>query len=247
MSENILRRIQPYLYGTQEALAETLWPTRCAVCDTPYDVLCNNCLTRLAYLEYYQACPQCGAPFGRTQCTECNPIMLSIAGRDSLSYDKCLSVVTFDEAAARIVRTWKDQGERRLTKYIATLMTRTIPPLWLLENPIVTPIPASKAARRRRGYDHGYELAQEISMLNNLSLLTLLCPPHTKDQRILSKRQRLDNMENRFELITNTTPPSTVILVDDVYTTGSTLLSASDTLKEAGVKKIYCLTFARVW
>ena len=65
---------------TSEALLETLWPTRCAVCDTPGEVLCAPCSLNLSHIDWWRACPRCGAPFGRVQCSECNPVMLGATG-----------------------------------------------------------------------------------------------------------------------------------------------------------------------
>ena len=144
-------RTRLYVRGAAEALAETLWPTRCAVCDAPGEVLCDACRSALPYLDWWRACPVCGAPFGRVQCSECNPVVLGRAGLDGVPYDGCASAVTFGEAPARIVRTYKDQGERRLAEPLACLMARARPPSWRPE--AVAFVPATSAARRRRGFD----------------------------------------------------------------------------------------------
>ncbi|MVN62267.1 double zinc ribbon domain-containing protein, partial [Gordonibacter urolithinfaciens] len=136
-------RTRLYVRGAAEALAETLWPTRCAVCDAPGEVLCDACRSALPYLDWWRACPVCGAPFGRVQCSECNPVVLGRAGRDTVPYDGCASAVTFGEAPARIVRTYKDQGERRLAEPLACLMARARPPSWRPE--AVAFVPATSA------------------------------------------------------------------------------------------------------
>ncbi|MEO2484083.1 double zinc ribbon domain-containing protein, partial [Eggerthella lenta] len=106
--ERLLRTAGLYGRGAAEAIAETLWPTRCAVCDTPGEVLCAPCSLNLSHIDWWRACPRCGAPFGRVQCSECNDVLMSVAGRDEPPFDACTSAVAFDDAAARIVRTWKD-------------------------------------------------------------------------------------------------------------------------------------------
>ncbi|MEG0324645.1 MAG: double zinc ribbon domain-containing protein, partial [Raoultibacter sp.] len=80
-----------------ESLEETLWPTRCAVCDTLGTVLCDRCRQRLPYIDYWRSCPRCGAPFGFTQCTECNPVMLTGLPDHTLPYASCRSPFSFDE------------------------------------------------------------------------------------------------------------------------------------------------------
>ena len=245
--ERLLRTAGLYGRGAAEAIAETLWPTRCAVCDTPGEVLCAPCSLNLSHIDRWRACPRCGAPFGRVQCSECNDVLMSVAGRDEPPFDACTSAVAFDDAAARIVRTWKDAGERRLAGAMATLMAPMAPPSWLADHPCIVPVPATAAARRRRGFDHGEELAQALADRLGLAVAPVLARPRSRDQRALARRDRLANMEGRFIPLPGASAFPSVILVDDVYTTGATLFAATDAVRVAGAATVRCLTFARVW
>lgn len=237
------------LYGAaaSEALAETLWPTRCAVCDEPGEVLCEACRRNLPYLDWWRACPRCGAPFGRVQCTECNAVMMARLGRKEPPFAACASATVFASDSARIVRTWKDSGERRLSQVMAEIMAQAVPPSWMSARPAVVPIPASARAVRRRGFDHGLELAHAVAEQLDLPIAELLARPHSVDQRKLSRKERLENMEGRFRALPGADAPATVILTDDVLTTGATLYAATDALLEAGTQEVWCLTFSRVW
>lgn len=236
-----------YGRGAAEAIAETLWPTRCAVCDTPGEVLCAPCSLNLQHIDWWRACPRCGAPFGRVQCSECNDVMLASSGREEPPFDACASAVAFDDAAARIVRTWKDAGERRLAGAMAALMAPMVPPSWRAEQPVVVPVPATAAAVRRRGFDHGAELAAAVASCLGLDAVPLLAPPRARDQRALARRGRLANMEGRFIPLPGASAPPSAIVIDDVYTTGATLFAAADAVRAAGARTVRCLTFARVW
>lgn len=242
-----LRTIELYGRGAADAIAETLWPTRCAVCDTPGEVLCDACRLNLQYIDWWRACPRCGAPFGRVQCTECNAVLLAASGRDRPPFDGCASAVSYDDAAARVVRTWKDAGERRLVDEMAALMAPMVPPAWRAEHPVVVPVPATSAARRRRGFDHGDELARAVAARLGLPTVPLLARPRSRDQRALARRDRLANMAGRFATLPGASAPPAVLVVDDVYTTGATLFAASDAARAAGAATVRCLTFARVW
>ncbi len=57
-----------------QSICETLWPTRCALCDTPGKLLCPQCARSLEFIDYYRACPRCGSPWGSLQCDRCNPV-----------------------------------------------------------------------------------------------------------------------------------------------------------------------------
>ena len=69
------------VHQAAECAAEVLWPTRCALCDRPGSVLCPQCESSLHFIDAWQACPRCGAPFGRAVCTECNPVALKRMAR----------------------------------------------------------------------------------------------------------------------------------------------------------------------
>lgn len=237
-----------YARTVAEAAAETLWPTRCAVCDAPGEVLCAACRRNLPHLDWWRACPCCGAPFGRRQCTECNAVALARGGRDKPPFASCASAVTFDEAAARIVRLYKDHGERRLHLPMAEIMAPIVAPEWREEKPAVVAIPATASALRRRGFDHAALLADQVARLLDLRRVNALERPRSKDQRGLSRQERLGNTAGRFAAACEgPSMPSRILLIDDVCTTGATLFAATDALLAAGARQVRCLTFARVW
>lgn len=236
----------PYVKVSAEIFAEALWPTRCASCDRPGATLCEACEQQLPYIDWNQACPLCGAPFGMQQCCECNTTMLNAASREKLPYARAVSAISYDEEAKRIVSAFKDKGERRLAYDMARIMTRYIPPEWLDESPLVTFVPASTAAFRKRGYDHAQLLSKEVANMAALDHASLYARPRSFDQRQLDRTKRLANMQKRIQLLPAASTPPSIIIVDDVCTTGATLFAACDALENTGVKHIYCLTFARV-
>lgn len=239
--------IQAYGSAAFEAIAETLWPTRCAVCDAPGEVLCDACRRSLPYLDWWRACHRCGAPQGRIQCSECNRVALRRFGRERPPFASCASAVVLDDATGRIVRTYKDQGERRLADELACAMARVAHPAWIGESPTIVAVPATGRARRRRGFDHMDEVARRLAAILGLALARPLAQPRSADQRRLGGRERIGNMRGRFKALPGADVPERVLLVDDVYTTGATLFDATDALLAAGARQVRCLTYARVW
>ena len=227
-----------------EVLCETLWPTRCALCDRPGDVLCPRCEAALPYNDYWRACPRCGSPYGARQCDFCNPVMMQRIGLAELPFDGCASATRFAGGTGQLVRLFKDQGEQRLAGVLARLMVQVLPPGWPLE--VVAYVPASRAAVRRRGFDHGELLGREVAACVGLECLPLLRRPRTRDQRGLSARGRIANLAGRFEAAGAAPCRGGVLLVDDVMTTGATLCAAAAALRSAGYPALYGLTFARV-
>ena len=227
-----------------EVLDETVWPTRCISCDAPGQVLCDACRARLAYIDQCWACPVCGAPNGRFQCTECNTYSLKEAGYERLPFDACVSAVSFDERSASIVRGRKDLGERRLARDMAFCMACAVPPSWLGPPPVVCAIPAAGRALRSRGFDHGAELAEQLAGFLGVGTQPLLQVSRAADQRSLGRGGRFSNIRGRFHAPGQV--PAHVIVADDVYTTGATVLGACQALRAGGAAVVQVVTFARV-
>lgn len=128
---------------------------------------------------------------------------------------------------------------------MAKLMKRYLSPTWLERQPLITFVPATNAARRRRGFDHAELLARELSWAADTEFAPVLAVPNRRDQRELARAGRIGNMRKSLRALTGASITGDVILVDDVCTTGATLFAASEALKAAGAARIYCLTFAR--
>lgn len=212
-----------------EAIAETLWPTRCALCDRPGKVLCDDCARTLDFIDHWQACPRCGAPWGRIQCDHC--------ATDALLHDLtprlCLGALRYTDRTATLIKTFKDKGEQRLAANLAALVARCAPPSWPVWAQCVTFVTATKSARRRRGFDHMELVANELSRIWGVPCERLLAPPRAKDQRALGRLGRLSNMGDRFR-VDGTPAAHRAIVIDDVLTTGATMDDACRALEAAG-------------
>lgn len=228
---------------TGEVAAETLWPTRCALCDMPGAVLCERCVRALPFVDWWRACQRCGSPFGRVQCDACNPVALGRLMRKDFPFSRCASAVVFDEWTGRLVRVFKDRGEQRLSAVMAAAMVRMVAPSW--EFDAVSFVPSTLAAVRFRGYDHAQLVASDVAVELGVPCVEALARPKTRDQRTLTGAQRIANLAGSFQAL-DCQVPRRLLLVDDVYTTGATLCAATDALLAAGCDEVSCLTFARV-
>ena len=180
------------------------------------------------------------------QCTECNELSLSSTRRIELPFSACVSAVHFDEASARVVRVFKDAGERGLADFLGYAIASVIPPEWLDHSPLVVPVPATGKAKTRRGFDHGLEIAQVVAGYLRVPCVELLVPGKARDQRALGRMERFRNAAGTFSSV-RSCEGAEVILVDDVYTTGATVCAATDALLDAGAHGVRCATFARVY
>jgi len=116
------------------------------------------------------------------------------------------------------------------------------------ENTILVPVPLHKNRQSTRGYNQTLLLAKSISKILGFPVSqSLVRPKQTKIHRNMSARQRTENIRDAFavtggEEIAN----KTVILIDDVFTTGATVNECARTLLHSGVRRIYVLTAAQV-
>jgi ComF family protein len=224
--------------------SELLYPTRCVCCDKPGELICEQCLTTLPWIDQSTACEICGAPYGGIICTEC----WTGKGKEHFHFDAARAALEFDGNAPKLVTTYKDMGERRLSPILARLIQGAIPTQWLSEVEAIVYIPASKDAFARRGFDHMKAVAAELSAVLAIPCENILIKKESLDQRDLSRLEREENVEGKFELRHELFGGAkSVLLIDDVFTTGATLNSAAETLKSVGVKRVHVAVVCRVW
>ena len=250
MPRHPVGRLHKNVLAIYNMVLEILYPTRCAVCERPGNLLCPDCEARLSLIDHQQACKHCGAPYGRLICTEC----VDRSGQRQFAFNESLSVMEYDRAARTLISVYKDGNERRLAPWIAAVMARSLPLEWHLWADALCFIPADPAALRRRNFDHLQLIAGELAQIIGLPVLDLLQKNVVLDQRALTRRQRALNSSEMFVAKMDTQEAAEklrsyphLLLLDDVFTTGATLNAAAETLLSIGVKQLRALTLARVW
>ncbi|MCL2606454.1 MAG: hypothetical protein FWD93_04160 [Coriobacteriia bacterium] len=237
-----------------ESLGELIAPTRCAGCEKQGALLCPECLSMLnCGYHNTQACPNCAGPYGALTCTECWDINYGFA--------RALALGILDGPLARAVVLFKDANERRLAQLLGHLLAKCIQSNWLdwIDNKsLVTWVPASNTAIRKRGFDHAKLLAFEVAKTLGLPAISTLSRARARDQRGLKRRQRLEDVEQFYCLLTPQVdtqnfgksavhPPSKILLIDDVFTTGATAEKATKALLEAGILEVRVAVLGRAW
>ncbi len=138
---------------------------------------------------------------------------------------------------------FKYMGRASYAKTYARLMVdeRLINPDALI------PVPMHKKRLIKRGYNQATELAVEISRLTKIPVndTCIIRQKNTIPQKLATRRLRSANMKKAFIVIENVVNLRRVVIIDDIFTTGSTVDSMAKELKKAGVKEVYFLTFAR--
>jgi predicted amidophosphoribosyltransferase len=112
----------------------------------------------------------------------------------------------------------------------------------------VTFVPLTKEKQRMRGFNQAEEIARAFGQLTQLPVLPLLIrtqSSHSSQASLRSKHERLLNAKHQvFKYNHVTRAPTTVILIDDVYTTGATLEACAAVLRQHGVKDVHGLVVA---
>jgi ComF family protein len=149
--------------------------------------------------------------------------------------------VAYDDAARLLVAAWKERGLRKLAGLAAELVCEVIPRTHAYT---LTFVPADPNRRLERGHNPAECLAEEIGVRWQLPVASLLVRSHgVAPQRGLPLAERRRNVRNVFQPAGKV--PGTVVLVDDVYTTGATVSASATALRKAGASRVEVVTFAR--
>jgi len=204
-------------------------------------IVCEACRRSLTLLRG-PLCARCGAPtaWPVARCNECS-------GR-RIAFASARGAVAYTAAARPLVRAWKERGLRPFATVAAELVVQVVP---RPAADLITHIPPDGDRSLRRGHHPAAELARELGTRWGIALEpTLVRTRPVERQAGLSLRERRLNMRRAFTARPNIAPgearmPRTVVLVDDVYTTGSTVDAAASALRCAGVRTVDVVTFAR--
>lgn len=218
------------------ALLDLVFPPRCAGCDAPGTLLCDECRLAVARIDPGGACPRCGAPLGgRAVCAECRG--------SAFAFSAARCAATLEPPVSRAIVLLKDGGERRYACVLAELLAGCAGG-WLDASDVLVPVPAAPSAVRRRGFDHAADIARELGRCVGLPVQRPLRATRGADQRALGRSDRFANRQGAFE-VEDASDLQHVVLVDDVFTTGATFDAAACALAGAGATRIRALAVAR--
>lgn len=113
---------------------------------------------------------------------------------------------------------------------------------------IIVPVPISKKRLKTRGYNQSYLIAKEISKILNIKLENDILAKQKDNiaQSTLNKSEREENVKCVYKLVNeNKVKNKKILLIDDIYTTGSTVNECSKILTNAGAEKIDIFTIAK--
>lgn len=223
-------------------LLDLVFPPRCLACDTlGEDYLCESCLKQVEPVAQ-PVCSLCGHTVIGGGCGNC-------AGRVR-SFTRARAVGRYDGMLREAIQDFKYSGRRMLDRPLGDLMygylDRHADIPWRKTDCIV-PVPIHPARERVRGYNQSELLAYRLSERTGIPVVAdlLVRVRRTKPQVQCSPAERRRNLERAFRVVAPVPIcGKTVLLIDDVATTCSTIHEASIALRRAGVERIYVLCLA---
>lgn len=155
-----------------------------------------------------------------------------------------------EEAVRELIHTFKYRGVREisdvLARFIVTYINETR--ITLPERALLVPIPLHRKRLRERGFNQAEVIAKSLAkalsipLENNILMRAKYAPPQTT---MKTRKEREENAKNLYAVAAPIPDGATIILVDDVSTTGATLEEAARVLKEARAKQVWAFTAAR--
>ena len=228
----------------QQIFNEILFPRRCPVCDDivkPWgELCCPECKKRLEYLGG-NYCMKCGKGLLRQEtefCQDCRKYKHKfIRGRSLYRY----------ESVAGALFRFKYQGRQEYADFWGEELYQHLGrDILAMKAEAIVPVPLHKSRLNERGYNQAELLGKALAKRVQLPFLNKIVVRHRKTlpQKQLSYSERQNNLKKAFKLSANDVKLNTVIIVDDIYTTGSTVDALADVFLEQGTKKVYVVTLA---
>ena len=221
-----------------------LYPDRCPLCDAarPFGKagVCPDCVKKLITLKG-PFCEKCGRPVLRSGeiCEDCE--------KTDFSFDGGKSIYTYSSVSDSIYR-FKYMNRAAYGKTLGKLMADEAAEwlAWIKPDALV-PVPLHKNRLIKRGYNQAKELADAISESLGIPVADYLVKRvrDTVPQKLVDKKGRGINMKKAFIVEENVVSFKRIVLIDDIFTTGSTIDSLSAELKDSGVKEVFFLTISR--
>jgi len=219
---------------------DLIFPPTCFVCgQVTQDPLCSQCVSSFSLIKE-PVCEKCGKPcvLEVTACKECSS--------RRFYFVKARTFGLYEGNLKETIHQFKYQGGKRIAPLLARLIVDKMEPSSFRAD-LLTWVPLSSRKEASRGYNQAYLLTRGIAKLTGqLSSPTLRLSKETRDQSKLTLPERRRNVKEAFAAITGINLKNeSVLLIDDVFTTGSTVNECSKVLLKAGAGSVVVLTVAR--
>jgi ComF family protein len=224
-------------------LIDLLYPHRCPVChgivSSKGQLVCPGCRGKLSYVTE-PVCKKCGKEVDDDKEEYCPGCRKRMPG-----FRRQIALFNYNEAVKSSMMKFKYNNKREYADfYIEELLRLHGRDLQEMRIQAIVPVPVHSSRRRERGYNQSEVLARRLGRRLKIPVYphALIRTRKTLPQKGLGSAGRLHNLEKAISWGRCARLPGTVLLIDDIYTTGATMEACARALKKAGVREIYCVS-----
>ncbi len=232
------------------SLMELLFPASCLACGQPPEqfseiMLCRSCRAAVKLLSG-PLCPCCGKSFHKNTGAD-HLCGLCLTGH--YHFDMARALVKYSPPITTIISRFKYHGQTTSLKSFQAIQQQ-LPGLTELKQPdLIIPVPLHFKRLQKRGFNQALLLARAFypDQCQLIDFKVLERHRYTEPQTGLSGKIRRQNLKNAFQVKDQEiVAEKRVLLIDDVFTTGTTVNECAKVLKRAGAREVLVLTMARV-
>ena len=238
------------------SLPTLVFPRHCPACGSAHgpdadlgsDTLCSDCAERSRPITP-PFCNCCGEPFDGEIATE--SFRCSHCASREFAFDFAIAGYKADGPAREIIHRFKYGKELHLARVAANMLAEALEDERIASANLpwsLVPVPLHWIRRYRRGFNQAEELCRYLHKLSGYPVNKALRRiRNTPRQVSLNRKARLENLRDAFSLKKNHSSirGNSILLVDDVFTTGSTAHECARVLKEGGAERVIVVTMAR--
>lgn len=227
-----------------EMAVSLVFPRRCPVCDRPVRpygrLICDECRDMVGYV-HGATCYKCGKPLDddtAEYCADC--------ARSSHIYERGISLFEYRSVSDSIYR-FKYRGRREYADWYGEEMARHLGRAILSVKPdMLIPVPIHESKKRIRGYNQASLIAHRLSDRLGIPVGDDIIRrvKRTTPLKDLTPSERNIILRGAFKLTVNDVKLKTIMVIDDIYTTGATIDAVAEAFAGCGVKHVYFATLA---
>lgn len=218
-----------------------IFPKRCPVCrcicDKDEFLICRYCVNKIKLIRppYCKLCGKALYNANQEYCERCC--------KTKWYFDKCFALMEYDDITKKIIHDIKYSNKRYYMDLFIHLTNLYLgDKIRSLKADAFIAVPLSKKRLKKRGFNQAALYARGLSDLTGIEFIDDLIfrKKDTKPQNKLSPEERGENIRDAF-VCNNMNGLKSVIIVDDIFTTGSTLNECAKVLKKSGIINVYCV------
>lgn len=198
--------------------------------------VCAECLKNIRIIQQ-PACMRCGKQLEDEMEEFCHDCTVKY-----FEYERGVAGFSYSKAMKRSMYAFKYNNRREYAGFYSKVICEKYNKVirnWNAD--VLIPVPLHRARHIKRGYNQAEIVADAIGKKLGIRVdtKTLIRCKNTKPQKALTDTERNNNIENAFQISSNGIKYKKVILVDDIYTTGTTINECTRVLKRNGIEKVY--------